>query len=190
MPSGPAAGRRTVGSPDRQAGFTMVELLVAMSLGILLIGGAVMVFTSASKSEPNTSMRSTQIRDGRVALDRMTRELRQATRVVTHSPTYLAVDTYVNTNCNGGSASEATLCRVIYQCGEGTCTRTLRATNNSGSAPSTIVVSGLSDDNVFQVPVGSSSPSYVGITLTFAKRDGGESVTLSDGVALRNLDAD
>lgn len=169
-----------------ERGFTLVELLIAMFVGLLVVGGATMVFTSAIQSEPRTSMRSSQIREGRVMMERVTRELRQATEVVAHSPTYLAVTTYVPTNCSGGATAAATKCRVTYECDGGECHRTLRDINGTGAAGATLMVSGLASDNVFQVPAGGGSPSFVGIRLMFPDRDGNESVTLEDGVALRN----
>lgn len=187
VPETATVANRHRGRIGSQSGFTLTELLVAMLLGVILLGGAVKVFTSAVQSEPRTTMRSSQVRDGRVMMDRITRELRQSGGVVSHSPNYLSVNTYVNTNCDGEAATAATLCRVVYECSDGKCTRSVRSLTGSGTTAAVTMVDGLASDNVFTVPVG-PSPPFVGLRLSFADRNGHETVTLEDGVALRNVE--
>jgi len=62
----------------RSAGFSMVELLVAMTMGLFLIGGMVTVFAGNTQStELNRAVASMQ-ESARYALDRMSSELRMA----------------------------------------------------------------------------------------------------------------
>jgi prepilin-type N-terminal cleavage/methylation domain-containing protein len=44
-----------------ESGFTLVELLVAMALSLIILGAAVMVFTSATKSQPRATSRTGDI---------------------------------------------------------------------------------------------------------------------------------
>ena len=60
------------------AGFSLVELMVGMTLGVLLIGGVITVFSgSKSSAEINTTMGELQ-ESARFALDTMTRDTRMA----------------------------------------------------------------------------------------------------------------
>ena len=62
----------------KQSGFTLLEMMVAMALGIFLIGGLLQVFVSSkSMSRLETSLSRTQ-EIGRYAIDTLGRELRMA----------------------------------------------------------------------------------------------------------------
>lgn len=61
-----------------QAGFTLVELLVAMVIGLLVMGGATQLFISSQQSYRFQTALADMQDTGRFALDTMARELRQA----------------------------------------------------------------------------------------------------------------
>jgi type IV pilus assembly protein PilW len=61
-----------------QRGFSMVELMVAMVLGLILLGGVISIFQS-SKVTYNTNEKTARLQEnGRVALDFLTHDLRSA----------------------------------------------------------------------------------------------------------------
>jgi len=61
-----------------QSGFTIVELLISVALGLLLISGLVTAFVGSSRtSELNSTLTDMQ-ESGRFALDSMTRDIRMA----------------------------------------------------------------------------------------------------------------
>ena len=64
--------------PRGQAGVTLVELLVAMALGLLVAAGIVAVFLSTSGSHRMQSQLARLQEDGRFAITRLTRDLRMA----------------------------------------------------------------------------------------------------------------
>jgi type IV pilus assembly protein PilW len=62
----------------RQAGFTLVELLVAMVLGLFLIGGVVTVYTSTQQNFKTTENLARLQEGARFAFEQMGREIREA----------------------------------------------------------------------------------------------------------------
>ncbi|WP_447894509.1 PilW family protein [Vreelandella sp. GE22] len=61
-----------------QAGFTLVELLVAMVIGVLVIMGATQLFVASQRSYQITTALANMQDTGRFALETLSRELRQA----------------------------------------------------------------------------------------------------------------
>lgn len=159
-------------------GFTLVELLVAMTIAIALLGIAVTLFTSLLSSEPRSSSRSVQLEAGRVMLERATRELRQGAEIVSVGDDGVELTTSV---CDG-AVDEDGLCAVTYACSSGSCTRT------EGAGQTTQVATGL-DPNQTVFDVDTSAGTFVEIRLSYPQQSGEEAVTLSDGVALRNYEA-
>ena len=66
------SGRR---SPQ---GFTMIELLVSMAVTIIVVGGAVLLFSSSMESSNRTLRYSEVQTEARAGLSQMTRDLSQA----------------------------------------------------------------------------------------------------------------
>lgn len=63
---------------DRQTGFSLIELMIAMVMGLILIGGVITVFLGIKRSfELSTTMSALQ-ENGRFVLDRLAREARLA----------------------------------------------------------------------------------------------------------------
>ncbi|GGW61922.1 PilW family protein [Vreelandella hamiltonii] len=63
--------------PQTQAGFTLVELLVAMVIGLLVMAGATQLFISSQQSFRFQTALADMQDTGRFALDTLSRELRQ-----------------------------------------------------------------------------------------------------------------
>jgi Tfp pilus assembly protein PilW len=166
---------------------TLIELLIAASLGLVVIGGALTIFVGAVRSEPRAASKVAAIQQARVTVDRITRELRQGLETPTKSSNQLAIVTYVKVaTCGGAAASTSIPCRVTYTCSAGACSRVVAQPNGSAPGPAVKVASGLASTNVFNYSYlpGATEPSYVGVSLTFSAE--GQPVVLSDGVALRN----
>ncbi len=62
----------------RQAGFTVVELMVAMVISLLLLGGVVTVFTGSKRTYERLERLSRTQESGRFALDAIVRDIRSA----------------------------------------------------------------------------------------------------------------
>lgn len=169
-------------------GFTMPELLVVIMVSMILIGGSVTVMTANMKNEPRIAERTADVQGARVAMEGITRELRQGATVVSASGTQLSLITNVNSATCGGAASiEVRSCRVTYSCTSGKCTR--RESNPDGSLPSQpqTVVQGIAAGSVFTFTPNSTTPAYVGVKLQFPAAQGDDSITLSDGVTMRSV---
>ena len=157
-----------------EAGFTLVELMVAMVLGLIVIGTSVMVFTSASQNQPKANSKSADIEEARTGMERMIRELRQGSNVTGTASQVTVV--YPHNPVCGGS------CTVVYSCTAGNCTRSQGGTTRT-------LVTGLSSNNVFTYSVCPLEPTkvnYVTATLAFPGSNGDDNITLSDGARLRN----
>lgn len=172
-------------------------MLVSTALGLVLLGGAMTVLVGAAKSEPRAAASAAGVDQARFVMERMTRELRQGTSVPTASASQLAVVTYVDSaTCGGAAASAAILCRVTYTCSAGACTRTEAQPDGASPGSALQVVSGLSSSSIFAYPATAgdpacgtataTSPTHVCITLAFPANNGGNAITLNDGVGLRN----
>ena len=73
-------------SKKKSDGFTFGEILVAMTVSILIIGGAYTVYRIAQKSYQITLKKADLVQNARIVLDRMSREIRQATEIATELP--------------------------------------------------------------------------------------------------------
>jgi prepilin-type N-terminal cleavage/methylation domain-containing protein len=172
-------------------GFTLPELLVALLLGLVVIGAGVTVVTASLNNQPRLTSRTDRIQEARTTMERITRELRQGSSVTAATSSQLTLLTYVHrSSCGGGVARSSIVCRVTYTCTAGTCTRTEAQPNGSSPGPAVQVVSGLSNGIVFvYTPPASSAPAYVTVTLSFPAQGGDDAITLGDGAALRNPSA-
>lgn len=170
-----------------EGGLTLIELLIAASIGLIVVGGALTMFMGAIRSEPRTASKVAAIQQARITVDRITRELRQGLETPTASPSKLEIVTYVKVaTCGGAAASTAKPCRVTYECSAGKCMRFVAQPDGSAPGPAVQVASGLASTNVFTYLPSEAEvePAYVGVTFAFDAS--GQPVTLSDGVALRN----
>lgn len=169
-------------SAGDQCGFTFVEVLVAMSIGLIVVGGSVVLFRGSVGSQAGITTRSAQIQTARTTAEKVTQEIRQAWAAPTATASQLSILTYVDSaTCGGAQANTAIQCRVTYTCSGGVCSRIERNPDGSGSAPSKQVVSGLQTNNVFTYTPDAAHPSYVGLRLTFAPATGQGAVTVDDG---------
>lgn len=69
---------RSLCNPSRLRGFSLVELMVAMTLSLILLGGVMAIFASSKKTYETTDRLSRIQESGRFALDSIVRDLRAA----------------------------------------------------------------------------------------------------------------
>jgi Tfp pilus assembly protein PilW len=171
-----------------EAAFTLPELAVAMMIGIVVLGGAVLVFRGSLQGQTALLQRSFNVEQGRATIDRMVRELHQGSTVTTASPNQLTFITYVHgATCGGAASATAIQCQVSYTCTAGSCTRIVRNPDGSGGGTAVQVASGLASSNIFSYSPSPSTPTYVAVTLSFTAQAGQNAVTLDDGAALGNV---
>jgi Tfp pilus assembly protein PilW len=189
--------KRELSRPDRanqfgaQAGFTVVELLIASAMSIVLVGAAGTMVISAMKSQPDVSKRANNISSARWVLERMTREIRNGVKVDSGTSSSVSFQTYVrHTSCGGttalASTSPSIACEVTYACTATACSRTETAPGVlTGGTPETIF-SGLGSGNVFSYTPSAAAATYVRVTLRLPNPSGESALTVSDGASLRN----
>jgi prepilin-type N-terminal cleavage/methylation domain-containing protein len=186
-----------------EAGYTLIEMLVAMAMSVVVMGGVLILLIGAMRSQPKLEKQATDIQTARWALERMTREIRDGIIVNRATPSSISFQTYVRQATCGGtttlpSTTAATKCEVTYTCSGEVCTRLESAPGVYTGTPTTML-SGIDDPEVFCfVPsaekepskcgpaTGSSPTTYIGITLTIPESTGSGRLTASDGASLRN----
>lgn len=63
---------------NRDRGVSLIELMIAMTLGLLLLAGLVTIFTNASQTQRELQRTAQQIENGRYAMDILTQDLHHA----------------------------------------------------------------------------------------------------------------
>ncbi len=183
--------RRRFAAHEREAGLTLVELLVASAMSVIIVGAACAMLISAVRDQPKLSKKTQEISTARYVLERMTREIRNGVQVFSASGSQVEFETRLRrVECGGAvqtSESAASIpCRVTYSCTVTACTRTETDPEVLGSEGTpTVLVSGLDDSNVFNYEPNLEEPSYVGITLHIENPDGRGELTVTDGAGLR-----
>jgi prepilin-type N-terminal cleavage/methylation domain-containing protein len=184
---------------ESEEGFTLAELLISMSLGLIVLAAAVFVFTAGIRLQPRIQKRAVEIQQARTMSERMTRELRQGSNAsVSGDASQLMILTYVprSTTCDAPvtTGSAIARCRVFYRCAASgataSCTRTecpptVLSVGTGCGSPRT-VVSGLSTSQVFSFSPQTPGQAYVGVRLQYPAENGDDAITIQDGVALRN----
>lgn len=176
-----------------EAGFTLVELLIAASLSVL-IGGAALGMMDASTPLSNEEfMRQAAVGEGRAGLQRMVRELRGATRINSTAGNLLDF----NSTTPSGSR------RIVYACDDSSLVVGLRAcTRYSGAVGAAVangqivvdrLVNGTTSQPVFRYSPDRIRPTQVKVQVVLPTR--AESpvgythrVVINDAAFLRNID--
>lgn len=171
-----------------EGGFTLIELLVVSVIGVLVLGGGTTLLISTVRGESDQRDRSAQVQQARVAVERLTREVRQGDGVVSAEDSSLVLETYVKrASCGGPPAASAIRCRVTYQCGAGSCTRAESAPGVAAAGGGVRVVEGLLGNDIFSyLPADTEPKTFVEIELQVGNEGEADSVTVDGGVALRN----
>ena len=187
-----------------ESGFSFPEIAIATVLATLTAAVGMTIVMFAVRAEPARSDRAADIADARSMIERIGREVRQGETIQNATAGELTLLTRVaGSSCTGSvTTGMAALCRVTYTCAT-SCTRTVRNPDGTGVAPAETLVSGLSGGPVFSYPTSiysaapcpvapgasaasTANPEYVCLELVFPAEEGDDSVTLTDGVALRN----
>lgn len=187
----------------REDGMTLVEMLVAMTLGVVVMGGVVILLIGAMRSQPKLDAQAANIQTARFALERMTREIRGGIVVEQATSSSVSFQAYVrHATCGGStllaSTAQPKKCEITYSCVGESCTRSEALPGQSGTA--TIVFTGINDPSeVFcYVPSTSEDPTecgpaesatsttYIGVKLQLPDESGSGALTASDGASLRN----
>lgn len=173
-----------------EPGFTLIELIVAMSMLMAVLAIAVPLMTTSMRSEPELREKAANVQTARVVLDRLTREIREGVSVVTSTPSTFAFRTYTRRSTCGGTAilpsgAPPMLCRVTYACASTTCTRSEAREDGSAPGPAVQFITGLQSSGIFTY-TPAADPTFVQVSLVLPNPDGTGNLTIRDGATLRN----
>ena len=76
-------------------GTTVVELLVTMAVMAIIVGAVITVWNAAQQGEGTTTSRSVDLNSMRIAMQRMSKDIRQASSVHTQTAASFDADTYI-----------------------------------------------------------------------------------------------
>jgi type II secretory pathway pseudopilin PulG len=180
-----------LGDDGGEAGLTLIELLVATTMSIVLVGAAGSMVISAMRSQPEVSSRANSISSARWVLERMTREIRDGVKVDNATASSISFQTYVrHTTCGGttllASTSPSIKCEVTYTCTTTSCSRAETALGVLTGGTFRTIFKGIDSSNVFNYSPSAAAATYVGVTLRIPNPSGGSALTVSDGASLRN----
>jgi type II secretory pathway pseudopilin PulG len=184
-----------------EAGFTLVELLIAAAMSVIVVGAATTMLISVMHREPAVSGRADQVGNARNAIETMNSDFREGVKVAYASPSQITVDT---TGCVQGGGE----CSVSYSCAAEPEVTTFECVREQ-EGQATTVVTGLASPDLFcyypnaepesaspeakecaQVANPSDpveEPTYVGIKIQYPQENNGtENSTIEGGVALHN----
>jgi Tfp pilus assembly protein PilW len=172
-----------------EAGFTLVELLVASMMGVVVMGAVASLVISAVRDQPKISQQAQNVTTARWVLERLTHEIRSGLSVSKANPNEVSFQTYVRHSTCGGTASlpsstPSIKCQVTYACTTTACSRSESAPGTYSGTPRQIF-SGIDSNQVFTY-APTSQPTYVKVTLRLPNPSGTGSLTISDGASMRN----
>jgi type II secretory pathway pseudopilin PulG len=188
-----------------EAGMTLVELLVAATMSVIIVGAACAMLISAVRDQPALSRKAQNVTTARWQLERIVRELRTGVKVEPGaSGSEVSILASVRrVSCGGAvqtsSSAEPIKCRVTYRCSGSACTRTESEPNGTRPTAPVVALTGVGNPtNVFcfvpsaeadPVSCGpvktETAPTYVGVNLEVPNPSGPGLLTISDGATLR-----
>ncbi|MDX6608433.1 MAG: hypothetical protein QOF85_358 [Solirubrobacterales bacterium] len=170
-----------------ERGFTLVELLVAMSMMVVITGATVALFFSTLKDQARVTHTADQVGEARTALRRIVDDVRQASSG-SGTASELKVKTYVHSaSCTTSASPSATAisCEVIYKCALETSKTTYQCTRAVGGGTAVKIVGKLSNNSVFTY-TPTTTPTYIAAKLVFPGSSGTATNTFENGATLRN----
>jgi prepilin-type N-terminal cleavage/methylation domain-containing protein len=123
----------------RESGFTMIELLVAMPIMLVIMGGLVLMLTTVTHWSGQTQEEVTLQTEARAALNRLEAEIRGtfvddgSSPIITATATSITFDTpdTAATTVSGSTESSFHLMQVSYKVASGTLQRQFKTTTNT-----------------------------------------------------------
>ena len=163
----------------------MVELLTVLPMLAVVLFGIYALSNTGAKSQRNAHARTSVLQRAQNGIERVTREMRQATDFTPVSSQVLDATTYVRPT--NGSAS--LLRRVRYECASGSCRRWEGPAGGSLTTGPETVLSGLQNVDVFFFAPDSVNPTFVSMKVELSVESAANPIVLDGGFELRNLEA-
>lgn len=173
-----------------EAGFTLVELLVASAMGVVVMSGVATLVISAVRDQPRITKQADNVTTARFVLDRMTHEIRNGIVVKKATASEVSFEGYVrHATCGGtgvlASTTPAIKCQITYACSTTSCSRTETVPGGTEGTAQTMIT-GINSSSVFTYAPNEKEATYVKATLRIPNPSGTGALTVSDGASLRN----
>ncbi len=169
---------------NEKGAVTILELLVAVPISLLGLIALFFLYNTAVGGHSRTNDRVRGLAQQQLGIEKISKELRQAIRLIPVSSQVVDMDTYVAPS--GGGASTAR--RVRYDCSNTTCNRwegpAGGTTFTSGPVP---VITDVQNTNVFGMEPDFINPVFVALTVQVSVSGQTNPIELTGGVQLRNL---
>lgn len=157
--------------------------MIGSMLALVVLGAVVMTLVRGLNDHGEQVNRAVTTQDVSARLERLTREIRNATAVQVVSSTQIDLVTPLR---HGGNTS--TLRRVVYTCASQVCRRDHGPVGGSLSGSSETILSGVLNSDIFNGSPGHDSPSYVTLNLRVASGPASsQPVEFQDGVSVRKF---
>ena len=162
----------------RQAGFSLVELLIGLMLTALLLQGIPPLLSTSFMSWRQSVARTAMHQSARMAMEAMTRELRMASEIVSPLPGQAAAAVSVDAPDETGKTT-----RLTFRLGTnlGANRRTLYRISGGGQPTP------LTQDTVSELRFQYRPPNLLAIDLTLTDAETGVSDSLTSAVICLNL---
>lgn len=156
----------------REDGFTVIELSITMGILLIVMGSLLSVFTAAQRTQSFASNRSETLDEMRLAMDQMTKDIRQATLIdATSGASRIEMDSYVL----------GVTQHVIYETSGSTVTRSI------GSSTGIPLLTRLVSTPIFTYSPNVTGAQVVTVTLRVSPRNAPETVLeLTSEIRVRN----
>jgi hypothetical protein len=168
-----------------ESGIGLIELLTVLPMLAAVLMGVYALSDLGAKNQRRTHARTSVLQRAQNGMERLTREMRQATEVSPVSSQVLDATTFVRPS--GGDTSVAR--RVRYECASGSCTRREGPAGGTLDAGSETIISGLQNPDVFFFSPNSVNPTFVSMKLEISVGGATNPIVLDGGFELRNLEA-
>jgi hypothetical protein len=182
MHTSPRPGGASSAPRHERGEITLAELLVAAPIALILLTATLMLHLASGREEDRTQNRVQTLIQERVGLERMTRELREATSITPTSSDEVDAVAWLRPP-GGGPAVQR---QLRYDCSHQACERR-EGPAGGDLGPAVVVISNVVNADVFDFQPDLVNPNYVTITLEIPVKGANNPISIHDGVALRNL---
>jgi Tfp pilus assembly protein PilV len=169
-----------------ERGVGLIELLTVLPMIAVVMLGIYALYNVGAKSQQETNNRVRSLIQQQSGMERISREMRQATAVTPVSSQILDATTWVRPVAGTASVQR----RVRYDCSSGTCNRWEGPAGGALTTGPVPVITDVLNADVFSLEPNSVDPTYVVTRVEVQVKGANNPITLDGGFALRNLQSD
>jgi Tfp pilus assembly protein PilV len=169
-----------------ESGVSLIELLTVIPMLAVVLMGIYALYNVGAKSQQDTNNRVRSLIQQQSGVERISREMRQATSITPVSSQIIDGTTWVRPSSGGASVQR----RVRYDCSTGTCQRWEGAVGGALTTGPLNVITDVQNADVFSLEPNSVDPTYVVTRVEVTVKGASNPITLDGGFALRNLASD